>query len=91
MNTSNLAQRVARSFVPAVAIAVLLAGTASAQEFSPFQPAQKRPLTQEEVEKQEKLDNDYKSAVKKLPDRKSTDPWGDVRPNSPKPVKKKQP
>jgi hypothetical protein len=79
-----------RTLIPAAAMTALLAGAAAAQEFSPFQAAPKRVLTQDEVDKQQKLDSDYKATVGKLPDHKSVDPWGDVRPNPPKAVKPKQ-
>jgi len=39
-----------------------------------------RPLTQEEREKRKEVDDAYKSAIHKLPDKKkAADPWGDMR------------
>jgi hypothetical protein len=40
---------------------------------------QKRKLTPEEEEQQQKIDADYKAATRKIPDQKTTDPWADVR------------
>ena len=89
---SKLVPSAMRVLIPTAAIIALLAGAASAQSMSPFQEAPKRQLTPEEIEKQQKLDADYKAAVGKLPEHKSADPWGDVRPNTPpKTVKKKPP
>jgi hypothetical protein len=88
---SKMVQSVMRILIQTAAIIALLAGAASAQSISPFQAAPKPQLTPEEIEKQQKLDADYKAAVGKLPEHKSADPWGDVRPNTPpKTVKKKQ-
>ena len=46
----------------------------------------KPPPTPEEIEKQKALDDAYKSATKKVPDKKVDDPWATVRtaPDSPK-------
>jgi hypothetical protein len=41
---------------------------------------QKRKLTPEEEEQQNKIDSDYKAATSKIPAQKTPDPWGDVRP-----------
>jgi hypothetical protein len=72
----------------------LLTAAASAQDptlgISPFKPDAKRPLTQDEVEKQQKLDDDYKAATKKIPDQKANDPWAVVRPSSSTPAPKKK-
>ena len=78
---------------------ILLTAAASAQGvtmgdgglgFSPFAQQPKRPLTQEEVDKQRQLDEAYKSATNKIPDQKSNDPWAVVRPTAPTPKKKPQ-
>jgi hypothetical protein len=72
----------------------LLSGSALAQipapdsssSGNPFSPKmslgekEKRQLTPEEQEKQRQLDAAYKAATKKIPDQKSADPWGGVRP-----------
>jgi len=58
-----------------------LTGTASAQ----FMPGMslvpdRRPLTPEEKEKRKAVDDAYRSAISKLPDKKkSADPWENVR------------
>jgi hypothetical protein len=53
---------------------------------------QKSPLTPEEQERQNKLDDDYKAATNKIPNQKANDPWADVRPTptAPAPKKKQQ-
>jgi hypothetical protein len=45
----------------------------------PLGGQQKPPPTPEEQERQEKIDADYKAAIKKIPSQKAIDPWGDVR------------
>ncbi|MFZ0068434.1 MAG: hypothetical protein WAK90_19895 [Pseudolabrys sp.] len=70
------------SFGGATVIVVALAGSGSAQQFMPgidLVP-ESRPLTSEEREKRKAIDDAYRSAIEKLPDqKKSADPWGDVR------------
>jgi hypothetical protein len=53
----------------------------------------KAPMSQEEMEKQKALDDAYKSATNKIPDKKVDDPWATVRPSAgtPATTKKKQP
>jgi hypothetical protein len=89
-----------RTFAGAGAVLVLLTAAAAAQavgvspdgvSFSPFKAQDKRPLTQDEVDKQRKLDEAYKSATNKIPDQKSNDPWAVVRPTAPTPAPKKKP
>jgi hypothetical protein len=42
----------------------------------------KPPPTEEEIAKQKAIDDAYKSATQKIPDKKSAaDPWATVRPN----------
>ena len=78
-----------RKFVYAGAILALWAPAASAQgvgvtpqgmSFSPFKPMDKPPPTQEEINRQKAIDDAYKSASKKIPDKKVNDPWATVRP-----------
>ncbi len=33
----------------------------------------------EEIEKQRRIDDDYKATMKKIPDAKANDPWGNMR------------
>jgi hypothetical protein len=68
-----------------------LCGTAFAQDFKPSinLNADGRPLTQEEKEKRKAVDEAYRSTMGKLPEqKKSTDPWGNLR--SPAPAQSKQ-
>jgi hypothetical protein len=58
--------------------------------FSPFAQQPKRPLTQEEIEKQKALDDAYKAATNKIPDQRSNDPWATVRPTGSTPAAKKK-
>ena len=66
-----------KKVVQAAAILVLLVEPALAQ----FATGDNGHIvTQEEVDKQKALENDYKAATKKIPDKKkSDDPWGGVR------------
>jgi hypothetical protein len=79
----------------------LLTGAAAAQgvsmgdngmSFSPFKQQDKRPPTQDEVDKQRRLDDAYKAATNKIPDQKTNDPWAVVRPSgsTPGPAAKKK-
>jgi hypothetical protein len=80
-----------RKVIQVGAIIALATGTAAAQSFSPFATQDKRPPTQQEVEKQKAIDNAYKAGAAKIPDKKIDDPWGTVRPNpSPAPASKNQ-
>jgi C-terminal processing protease CtpA/Prc len=89
-----------RILVCAGAMLILTAAGASAQgvgispdgqmSFSPFKQQEKRPLTQDEVDRQRKLDDAYKAATNKIPEQKSTDPWGNVRTSAPAPAAKKK-
>jgi hypothetical protein len=77
-----------RKMLCAGAIVAGLTGTAFAQ-FTPgltLRPDSERQLTPEEKEKQKALDEAYRSAIGKIPDKqKSADPWGNIRPaESPK-------
>ena len=78
---------------------LLLTATASAQGvtmgdgglgISPFKQPDKRPPTQDEIEKQQKLDDAYKAATNKIPDQKANDPWAVVRPSGSTPAPKKK-
>jgi hypothetical protein len=42
-----------------------------------------RPLTKEEQEKRKEVDDAYKSAINKLPEKPPADPWGDMRSSAP--------
>ncbi len=72
----------------AVLIAMLLAGPA----YSQLKPSinltpEKRPLTDQEKEKQKAIDDAYQAATKKIPDQKgAADPWGNMRDTGTKPA-----
>ena len=70
----------------AAAFVACLTGSAFAQ-FTPgitLRPDSERQLTPEEKEKQKALDNAYRSAIGKIPDKqKPADPWGNIRPAEP--------
>jgi hypothetical protein len=80
-----------RKLIQAGAIIALLTGAASAQmAISPFKPMDKRPMTEEERQKQEAAEKAYKSAMDKIPEKKTVDPWGNIRPNPATASKNKQ-
>ena len=68
--------------ITAAAMILLLTAHANSQNLNMLGGGlgDKRPLTAEEVAKQKAADEAYKSAVGKIPDQKSADPWGTVRP-----------
>lgn len=86
----HLVGNILRKVIRAASVIALLTSSAYAQlppvgiELSPDAPQ----LTPEEREKRQATDDAYKSALKKIPDQKKTaDPWGDMRtspPTSPK-------
>jgi hypothetical protein len=50
-----------------------------------------RPLTPEEKEKREAIEDAYKSAIQKIPDqKKSADPWENMRPTTSSKAKQRQ-
>jgi hypothetical protein len=66
---------------------------ASAQGMPPISlRPNERTLTPEERERQNQIDNDYKVATSKVPDKKANDPWAAIRPTptAPAPKKKQQ-
>ena len=71
-----------RKLFQAALILGLLTGTALAQFPMPgisLGHDEKRKLTPEEQARQDKLDEAYKAATKKIPEQKASDPWADVR------------
>jgi hypothetical protein len=72
----------------------LMTANASAQSLPPINllqlQRQQKHLTPEEQEQQNKLDDAYKAATKKIPDQKAHDPWADVRETSTDPAPKKK-
>ena len=88
----NMARNGVRKVIAAAVIVTVLTGAAAAQipmGLSLGGP-EKRKLTPEEQAKQDALDQAYKSATNKIPDRNANDPWADVRPAPAPSVKKKQ-
>ena len=82
----HLVENILRKVIRAAAVVALLTSDAYAQlppvgiEISPDAP----PLTPEEKEKRQATDDAYKSALKKIPDQKKTaDPWGNMRASPP--------
>jgi hypothetical protein len=72
----------AKRFVLFIACAIVMAlsGTAAAQFMPGINLNTDRPsLAPEEQEKRKAVDDAYKSAIKKLPDKKESDPWGNLR------------
>jgi hypothetical protein len=41
------------------------------------------PLSAEELARRKEVDRDYNAAMQKIPEKKTADPWGDVRAASP--------
>jgi hypothetical protein len=81
----RLTKDILRKIVHAGAIIALLTGAASAQMPMPgINLSPDRQMTPEEKEKQKAIENAYKSAIEKIPDKKPpADPWGAVRSTTP--------
>ena len=84
---SGIAQNreaIMRTITVAAAMILLLTAHANSQNLNMLGGlGDKRPLSAEEVAKQKAADEAYKAAVGKIPDQKSTDPWGTVRDAAP--------
>jgi hypothetical protein len=81
-----------RKLIPAAAILALVTGPAAAQgvALSPFKH-EERKLTPDELKAQQQREKDYKAAMDKIPEKKTTvDPWGDIRPAPQATAKNKQ-
>ena len=82
---------VLRKFIQAGAIIALMTGAVYAQVAPlPDNRSDTAPTKEEEAKKT--AHEAYKSSLKQIPgpDKKSDDPWGDVRPTSPTAAKNKQ-
>jgi hypothetical protein len=86
-----------RLFAGAVTI-VLLTGPACAQGLNMNLLNEKPAQTEEELEKERAIDRAYKSAIEKVPTKKTeADPWGNMRSsgaapaNQPKPLPSSKP
>ncbi len=82
-----------KKLILASVIVAVTTGTAFAQlpvGISPFNAPAKRSPTPEELAKQKAIDDAYKAATSKIPDRQTADPWSNVRtaPNPPPAAKK---
>jgi hypothetical protein len=64
--------------VLAIAAAVLLVHPASAQSMA-IPLNQEESKSPEQIEKQKQIEADYKATIKKIPDAKANDPWGNMR------------
>jgi hypothetical protein len=63
---------------------ILMMGAASAQ----IKPGvtlkdDKPPRTKQQKEYDKAVDQEYQSTIKKIPEQKKSDPWGDIRTTSP--------
>jgi hypothetical protein len=69
----------------AAALLALLTGPASAQMSNMnLIPSENKVRTPEEIEKDKATDKAYRDSLRKIPDTKVNDPWGNVRGPSPK-------
>jgi hypothetical protein len=69
----------------------LLIGAAFAQVPGINLAPEDHPLSTEEIDKRKATEDAYQSALKKIPDqKKSVDPWGNIRPDQPAASKTKQ-
>ena len=63
---------------------VMLMGSALAQTPGmSFPMGEEKQLTDEEKAKNAERENNYKSAIGKIPDQKAADPWGNIRGSEP--------
>jgi hypothetical protein len=93
VSVMKIARRTLLGLIAGAGAAAVSAGPAVAQFPMPsINLEQDRHRTPEEIEHDRAIDNAYRSAAKKIPDKKAVnDPWADVRPTAPAaPGKKKQ-
>jgi uncharacterized protein YecT (DUF1311 family) len=71
--------------IVATSILLLMMGAVSAQMPQPgvHLKDDKPSRTKEQKEYDKELDRAYQSTIKKIPEQKKSDPWGDIRPASP--------
>jgi hypothetical protein len=88
----SLAQSTVRKIVHAGAIIALLTAAASAQMPTPsISLSPDHQMTPEEKEKQKTIEDAYKNAIGKIPDKKApADPWGAMRSNPSRPKQGQQ-
>ena len=80
-----------------VAGAIVAVPTGSAYAQNPLMPHfsiqdENKRRTPEEIARDKAIDDAYKSATKKIPEKQANDPWADVRstPSAPAPKNKQQ-
>ena len=79
-----------RSIASVAAVITLLMGSAFSQSL--ILPTNKgTPRSAEDVEREKALEREYKRATEKIPEKKATDPWGNIRSSPPTAPKAKQP
>ena len=75
-----------RKTIYATLIVILAIGAASAQMVSPRSIRDDKPFPAEalkELKEHRAVDREYRSAIKKIPNQKKSDPWGDIRTTPP--------
>jgi hypothetical protein len=80
-----------RKLIQVGAIVTLMTGAAAAQDTVGIPLNARKTLTKEDIDKQRATDDAYRAAMKKIPDKRSSDdPWGNVRQAAPTTAKNKQ-
>jgi hypothetical protein len=79
-----------RSAAAVGAIIALLTGTAFSQSII-LPTNSKEPRSADELEREKAMERAYKRATDKIPEKKATDPWGNIRSSPPTASKAKQP
>jgi hypothetical protein len=74
-----------RKAIGATLLLLLMAEVVSAQMPQPgvHLKDEKRPRTKEQQGYDKAVDRDYQSTIKKIPEQKKPDPWGNIRPSFP--------
>ena len=73
-----------RKLIGASLIIAVMTGAAAAQLMPSFSlHKDEKKLTPEEQAQQDATDHAYKSTLQKIPEKKTVDPWGNVRSASP--------
>ena len=89
----HIARSALTKLIQAGLLSVALTGTAFAQMPAPsFSLQHDKPApTKEELERQKANDKAYKAAVDKIPEKKTHDPWGNIRATAPTTAAKSKP
>jgi hypothetical protein len=72
-----------RKTIYATLFVILATGAASPQMVTPKSIIDDRPFSTKELKEYRAVDREYRSAIKKIPDQKRSDPWGDIRTTPP--------